>query len=96
MGSASAAGLLTALEDEARASGKRRIRLDTNKNLSEAIAMYRAAGYDEVAPFNDEAYADLWFEKRLGRSSRVTSSSEPSTRRREGRLERTVDRHGHQ
>lgn len=88
--------LLTALEDEARASGKRHIRLDTNKNLSEAIAMYRAAGYDEVAPFNDEAYADLWFEKRLGRSSRVTSSSEPSTRRREGRLERTVDRHGHQ
>jgi ribosomal protein S18 acetylase RimI-like enzyme len=62
--------LLTALEDEARASGKRRIRLDTNKNLREAISMYRAAGYDEVAPFNDEAYADHWFEKRLGRAQK--------------------------
>ncbi len=58
--------LLTALESEARASGKRRIRLDTNKNLREAIAMYRAAGYDQVTPFNDEAYAHFWFEKRLG------------------------------
>ena len=30
--------------------------------------MYRAAGYDEVAPFNDEPYAHHWFEKRLGRA----------------------------
>jgi GNAT superfamily N-acetyltransferase/DNA-binding MarR family transcriptional regulator len=60
--------LLSSLEDEARARGKRRVRLDTNKHLHEAIAMYRAAGYEEVAPFNDEPYAHLWFEKRLGRA----------------------------
>lgn len=59
--------LLSSLEDEARTRGKQRIRLDTNRNLHEAIAMYRAAGYDEVAPFNDERYAHLWFEKRLRR-----------------------------
>ena len=27
--------------------------------------MYRSRGYREVAPFNDERYADHWFEKRL-------------------------------
>ena len=40
-------------------------RLETNRNLTEAIALYRAAGYVEVEPFNDEVYADHWFEKRL-------------------------------
>jgi hypothetical protein len=27
--------------------------------------MYRTAGYVEVPRFNDEAFADYWFEKRL-------------------------------
>ena len=45
------------------------LRLDTNKALVEAIAMYRSAGYKEVDPFNDEPYADHWFEKRLGRAA---------------------------
>jgi hypothetical protein len=27
--------------------------------------MYRSSGYVEVSPFNDEVYADHWFEKRL-------------------------------
>ena len=27
--------------------------------------LYRAAGYAEVEPFNDEPYAHHWFEKRL-------------------------------
>jgi ribosomal protein S18 acetylase RimI-like enzyme len=40
-------------------------RLETNRNLTEAIALYRAAGYVEVEPFNDEPYAHHWFEKRL-------------------------------
>jgi DNA-binding MarR family transcriptional regulator/GNAT superfamily N-acetyltransferase len=40
-------------------------RLETNRNLIEAIALYRAAGYVEVEPFNDEPYADHWFHKRL-------------------------------
>jgi len=43
------------------------VRLDTNRALTEAISMYRAAGYKEIKPFNDERYADYWFEKRLRR-----------------------------
>jgi len=50
-------------ELEARAGAV--ARLETNRALTEAIAMYRAAGYTEVAPFNDEPYAHHWFEKRL-------------------------------
>jgi DNA-binding MarR family transcriptional regulator len=57
--------LLTALEDEARRRGAERVRLDTNHNLSEAIKLYRASGYTEIPAFNDERYADHWFEKRL-------------------------------
>ena len=41
------------------------MRLDTNHVLTEAIALYRRAGYVEVPPFNDEHHADHWFEKRL-------------------------------
>jgi len=33
--------------------------------LTEAIALYRSAGYREVEPFNDEPYAHHWFEKQL-------------------------------
>jgi DNA-binding MarR family transcriptional regulator/GNAT superfamily N-acetyltransferase len=52
-------------ELEARA-GAAVVRLETNRALTEAISMYRSAGYTEVAPFNDEPYAHHWFEKRLG------------------------------
>jgi DNA-binding MarR family transcriptional regulator/GNAT superfamily N-acetyltransferase len=57
--------LLEALEDEARRAGAHTARLDTNRTLTEAIAMYRSAGYDEVPPFNDEPFAYHWFAKRL-------------------------------
>ena len=57
--------LLDALEREARALGAATIRLDTNKALKEAIALYRSAGYRQVPPFNAERYATHWFEKRL-------------------------------
>jgi DNA-binding MarR family transcriptional regulator/GNAT superfamily N-acetyltransferase len=57
--------LLVELEDLARASGARATRLETNKTLVEAIAMYRSAGYVEVPAFNDEPFANHWFEKRL-------------------------------
>jgi DNA-binding MarR family transcriptional regulator/GNAT superfamily N-acetyltransferase len=49
-------------------AGKRRaarVRLETNRALREAIALYRRAGYVEVDAFNDEPYAHHWFEKRL-------------------------------
>ncbi len=57
--------LLAELEGLARDHGARTVRLETNRNLTEAIALYRAAGYREVLPFNDEPYAHHWFEKRL-------------------------------
>jgi ribosomal protein S18 acetylase RimI-like enzyme len=58
--------LLAELESRAAERGSHAIRLETNRALTEAIAMYRSAGYREVAAFNDEPYADHWFEKRLG------------------------------
>jgi DNA-binding MarR family transcriptional regulator/GNAT superfamily N-acetyltransferase len=57
--------LLDELERRAAAYGCPALHLDTNGALLEAIGMYRAAGYREVAAFNDEPYADHWFEKRL-------------------------------
>jgi DNA-binding MarR family transcriptional regulator/GNAT superfamily N-acetyltransferase len=57
--------ILTELERRAAAHGSTVIRLETNGTLTEAIEMYRTAGYREVAPFNDEQYADHWFEKPL-------------------------------
>jgi DNA-binding MarR family transcriptional regulator/predicted GNAT family N-acyltransferase len=57
--------ILTELEQRAAAHGTTVIRLETNGSLTEAIALYRTAGYREVAPFNDERYADHWFEKQL-------------------------------
>jgi DNA-binding MarR family transcriptional regulator/GNAT superfamily N-acetyltransferase len=58
--------LLTELEASAVRSGAARARLETNRVLVEAIAMYRSAGYVEVPAFNDEPFAHHWFEKRLG------------------------------
>jgi DNA-binding MarR family transcriptional regulator/GNAT superfamily N-acetyltransferase len=57
--------LLTELEAHATAHGVRNLRLETNRALAEAIGLYRASGYREVAAFNDEPYAHHWFEKSL-------------------------------
>jgi DNA-binding MarR family transcriptional regulator/GNAT superfamily N-acetyltransferase len=57
--------LLAELEERARTTGARSVRLDTNRNLTEAISMYRSSGYAEIPRFNDERYAHHWFEKRL-------------------------------
>jgi len=58
--------LLTELEQLATDHGVRKVRLETNKSLVEAISLYQSAGYVEVAPFNDEPYAHHWFEKQIG------------------------------
>jgi DNA-binding MarR family transcriptional regulator/GNAT superfamily N-acetyltransferase len=60
--------MLGALEREAGRLGLTTLRLETNHSLSEAIALYQSAGYREVAPFNDDPYANHWFEKRLRRA----------------------------
>lgn len=57
--------MLSELERYAAERGWTAVRLDTNRNLTEAIAMYRAAGYREVEAFNTERYAHHWFEKSL-------------------------------
>lgn len=57
--------LLGELERRAAEHGSHTIRLDSNGALTEAIAMYRSAGYQQVDAFNAEPYADHWFEKRL-------------------------------
>jgi DNA-binding MarR family transcriptional regulator len=57
--------LLNELERWAIRSGASTARLETNRALVEAIALYRSAGYVEVPPFNDEPFAHHWFEKQL-------------------------------
>jgi DNA-binding MarR family transcriptional regulator len=56
---------LRALEAAARENGLKTLRLDTNRALTEAHALYRSEGYQEIARFNDNPYADHWFEKHL-------------------------------
>jgi DNA-binding MarR family transcriptional regulator len=58
--------LLGELEACAAAGGTRRVRLETGAVLTEALALYRSAGWVEVPAFNDEPFADHWFEKALG------------------------------
>ncbi|MBZ4016800.1 MarR family transcriptional regulator [Streptomyces purpurogeneiscleroticus] len=56
---------LTELEERAARHGRDVLRLDTNKALDAALGLYRSAGFQEVAAFNDEPYAHHWFEKRI-------------------------------
>jgi DNA-binding MarR family transcriptional regulator/GNAT superfamily N-acetyltransferase len=57
--------MLRTLEAAAREKGLTTLRLDTNRALIEAHALYRSEGYQEIARFNDNPYAHHWFEKRL-------------------------------
>lgn len=57
--------LLAELEDHARRRDLGLVRLDTNGELNTAIAMYGKAGYRSIEPYNDNPFAELWFEKEL-------------------------------
>ena len=57
--------ILAELEGDAVRRGATVARLETNRALVEAIALYRSAGYVEVPAFNDEPFAHHWFEKQL-------------------------------
>jgi DNA-binding MarR family transcriptional regulator/GNAT superfamily N-acetyltransferase len=59
------ARMLAELERHAAASGNSVVHLETRHELVEAIALYRLSGYQEVERFNDEVYADHWFEKQV-------------------------------
>jgi len=67
--------LLLELERLARRNGAGAVRLETNRTLKEAVALYRSAGYREVKAFNDEPYAHHWFAKRLATSPPVPPPS---------------------
>jgi hypothetical protein len=41
------------------------VRLDTNGALTEAIALYARSGYAEIERYNDNPYAQRFFEKPL-------------------------------
>jgi GNAT superfamily N-acetyltransferase len=58
--------LLAELERHASEAAVKVVRLETNRALKEAIALYTRSGYIEVDSFSSEPYADHWFEKRLG------------------------------
>lgn len=64
-GSGLGSRLLRHLEERAAALGHRIVRLDTNDTLTEAIGLYRRAGYREIPRYNDNPYARLWFSKTL-------------------------------
>jgi DNA-binding MarR family transcriptional regulator/N-acetylglutamate synthase-like GNAT family acetyltransferase len=57
--------VLRTLEATARDIGLKTVRLDTNRALREAHALYRKEGYQEVGAFNDNFYAHHWFSKQL-------------------------------
>jgi DNA-binding MarR family transcriptional regulator/GNAT superfamily N-acetyltransferase len=79
------ARILGALEARAADLGHERVRLDTNRSLDEAKAMYRSRGYSEIPRYNGNPYANHWFEKSLparrSSSARTNPSRSPSSTR---------------
>lgn len=57
--------LLETLEACARDGGAQVAHIETSSVLDEALGLYRSTGWVEVPPFNDEPFADHWFEKAL-------------------------------
>jgi GNAT superfamily N-acetyltransferase len=56
--------LLDAIEQQAVVLGLRTLRLDTNRSLVEARALYLRNGYREIPAYNQNPYAHHWFEKK--------------------------------
>jgi DNA-binding MarR family transcriptional regulator/GNAT superfamily N-acetyltransferase len=57
--------LLERLEACALAGGARVAHIETSAVLIEALSLYRSTGWMDVPAFNDEPFADHWFEKAL-------------------------------
>jgi GNAT superfamily N-acetyltransferase len=64
-GSGLAPSLLACVEEVARAWGLAEVRLDTRRDLLEALSLYRRNGWVDVPPFSDHPYAEVWLAKRL-------------------------------
>lgn len=59
------ARMLRRLEHDVAALGHTVVRLDTNATLTDAIALYERTGYVSIERYNDNPYAQRWFEKRV-------------------------------
>jgi GNAT superfamily N-acetyltransferase len=57
--------LVEAVETAAREHQVSTLRLDTSDHLTEARHLYARNGYQEVEPFNDGRFANLWYQKTL-------------------------------
>lgn len=57
--------LIAAMEDAARASGYRTVRLDTDPSLDEAQRLFARRGYRRIPPYNDNPNVREWWEKDL-------------------------------
>ena len=57
--------VLRELERIAVECGCSEVRLDSSRYLTEAVALYRSAGYEETADYNSNRSADIWFKRSL-------------------------------
>jgi len=57
--------ILAFLEGKIRESGRTTALLDTNRVLTNAIALYERCGYQPTPRYNDNPYAHFWFRKEL-------------------------------
>lgn len=64
-GRGAAGVLMRAVERHAAELGAERLRLDTRRDLTEAVALYRAYGYEEIPAYKEDRYAELFFEKAV-------------------------------
>ena len=55
------ASLVARVLDEARARGYRRMRLDTVPGMEAAIALYRSAGFRDIAPYRSNPVSGALF-----------------------------------
>lgn len=57
--------MMRQLEDHARSFGMTRLVLDTNGKLTAALGLYQKSGWSEIERYNDNPYAQHFFEKWL-------------------------------
>jgi len=62
--------LMGQIEDQASRLGMATLQLDTNGKLTPALTLYRNDGWHEIPRYNDNPYAEHFFEKHLGTHSK--------------------------
>lgn len=60
-----ASEVLAFVEEQARAAGYRRLRLQHGEDQPHALALYTSAGYHAIADYNGNVYAAHWAEKQI-------------------------------